>query len=72
MKNVIFWYEMPCFSFKNRRFGGTHRSYHQGEKNQRTKIILAVPSSYLQEPHGVTFQTTVFFIVTAVKTSNFV
>jgi hypothetical protein len=26
---------------------------------------------FLQEPHGVTFQKTPFFIVTAVKTSNF-
>jgi hypothetical protein len=25
---------------------------------------------FLQEPHGVTFQKTPFFIVTAVKTSN--
>jgi hypothetical protein len=25
---------------------------------------------FLQEPHGVTFQKTTFFIVTAVKTSN--
>jgi hypothetical protein len=25
---------------------------------------------FLQEPHGVTFQKTVFFIATAVKTSN--
>jgi hypothetical protein len=26
---------------------------------------------FLQEPHGVTSQNTTFFIVTAVKTSNF-
>jgi hypothetical protein len=32
---------------------------------------LAPPSSgFLQEPYGVTFQKTQFFIVTAVKTSN--
>jgi hypothetical protein len=27
-------------------------------------------SRFLQEPHGVTFQKTAFFIVTAVKTPN--
>jgi hypothetical protein len=44
--------------------------------NRVTRIVelgttLAVNSNrFLQDPHGITFQKTPFFIVTAVKTSN--
>jgi hypothetical protein len=62
MKNGVFWVVTPCGSCKNRRFGGTWRLHHQGDKNLCTRL--------LQEPHGVTTQKTPFFIVTAVKTSN--
>jgi hypothetical protein len=62
MKNGVFWVVTPCGSCKNRRFGGTWRLLHQGEKNPKRR--------FLQEPHGVTTQKTPFFIVTAVKTSN--
>jgi hypothetical protein len=37
MKNAVFWDVTPCGSCKNRRFGGTHRLHHQGEKHQRAK-----------------------------------
>jgi hypothetical protein len=33
MKYAVFSYVMPCGFFKNRRFGGTYRLLHQGEKN---------------------------------------
>jgi hypothetical protein len=33
--SAVFWEVMPCGSCKNRRFGGTYRLHHQGEKNQR-------------------------------------
>jgi hypothetical protein len=32
MKNAVFWVVMPCGSCKNRRFGGTWRLLHQGDK----------------------------------------
>jgi hypothetical protein len=34
MKNGIFWDVAPCGSCKNRRFGGTQRLLHPGEKNR--------------------------------------
>jgi hypothetical protein len=33
MKNGVFWVVTPCGSCKNRRFGGTWRLLHQGDKN---------------------------------------
>jgi hypothetical protein len=33
MKNAVFWDVTPCGSFKNRRFGGTYRLLHQGDKS---------------------------------------
>jgi hypothetical protein len=32
MKNGVFWVVTPCGSCKNRRFGGTWRLLHQGDK----------------------------------------
>jgi hypothetical protein len=34
MKNFVFWVVTPCDSCKNRRFGGTWRLLHQGDKNR--------------------------------------
>jgi hypothetical protein len=34
MKNGVFWVVTPCSSCKNRRFGGTWRLLHQGERNR--------------------------------------
>jgi hypothetical protein len=34
LKNGVFWVVTPCGSFKNRRFGGTWRLLHQGDKNR--------------------------------------
>jgi hypothetical protein len=34
MKNGDFWDVTPCGSCKNRRFGGTWRLLHQGDKNR--------------------------------------
>jgi hypothetical protein len=36
MKNGVFCDVTPCGSCKNRRFGGTLRLLHQGDKNRRT------------------------------------
>jgi hypothetical protein len=33
-KNGVFWDVTPCGSCKNRRFGGTWRLLHQGDKNR--------------------------------------
>jgi hypothetical protein len=35
MKNAVFWVLMPYGSSRYRRFGGTYRLHHQGEKNYR-------------------------------------
>jgi hypothetical protein len=35
MKNAVVWNIMPCDSFKNRRFRGTYRLHHQGNKIRR-------------------------------------
>jgi hypothetical protein len=34
LENAVFWDVTPCGSCKNRRFEGTWRLHHQGEKNQ--------------------------------------
>jgi hypothetical protein len=34
MKNGTFWDVTPRGSCKNRRFGGTYRLHHQGDKNR--------------------------------------
>jgi hypothetical protein len=34
MKNGVFWVVTACGSCKNRRFGGTWRLLHQGDKNR--------------------------------------
>jgi hypothetical protein len=58
MKNVVFWVVTPCGSFKNRRFGGTWRLLHQGDKNRWTrnnKLQLATDVRSVQglsEPHS--------------------
>jgi hypothetical protein len=33
-KNGVFWIVTPCGSCNNRRFGGTWRLLHQGDKNR--------------------------------------
>jgi hypothetical protein len=37
LKNGGFWVVTPCGSCKNRRFGGTWRLLHQGDKNRCTR-----------------------------------
>jgi fatty acid desaturase len=37
LKNVVFWEVTPCGSCRNRRFVGTYRLHHHGDKNQRTR-----------------------------------
>jgi hypothetical protein len=39
VKNAIFWDVTPCGSCKNRRFGGTYRLHHQGDKNRRARNV---------------------------------
>jgi hypothetical protein len=34
MKNAVLWDFTPCGFRNNRRFGGTYRLRHQGDKNQ--------------------------------------
>jgi hypothetical protein len=37
MKNAVFWELTTCGYCKNRRFGGMHSLYLQGEQNQRAR-----------------------------------
>jgi hypothetical protein len=37
LKNGVFWVVTPCGSCKNRRFRGTWRLLHQGDKNRWTR-----------------------------------
>jgi hypothetical protein len=45
MKNVVFWDVTPCGCCMNRRFGGTYRFHHQGDKNRRGRKMLAASSN---------------------------
>jgi hypothetical protein len=44
MKKCVFWVVTPCGSCKNRRFGGTWRFLHQGDKNRWTRTTRAATS----------------------------
>jgi hypothetical protein len=80
MEKAGLWDVRPCGSCENRRFGGTCR-LQQGETKQagttlavsRNRCTLRKNTGskngiQVWEPHGVTSQKTIFFIVTAVKT----
>jgi hypothetical protein len=41
MKNAVFWDMMPCDSCKNRRFGGTCRFRHQGDRSLLRLLVTA-------------------------------
>jgi hypothetical protein len=41
-QNGVFWVVTPCGSCKNRRFGGTWRLLHQGDKNRCEEIAAYV------------------------------
>jgi hypothetical protein len=41
MKNGVFWVVTPCGSCKNRRFGGTWRLLHQGDKIDELHFFAA-------------------------------
>jgi hypothetical protein len=47
MKNAVFWDGTPCGSYKNRRFGGTYRLHHQGDKNQHSVLRLLVTANVI-------------------------
>jgi hypothetical protein len=53
MKNDVFWDVMLCGSCKNRRFGGTSRRLHQGDKNFELGTTLAVTSNRILNSHGI-------------------
>jgi hypothetical protein len=40
IKNAVFWDITPCGSCENRRYIGTQRLHHQGDKNQRAIAFL--------------------------------
>jgi hypothetical protein len=64
IKNTVFLDVAQCGSYKNRLFGGKYCLHHQGEKNLRAR-------NNVRSNRGFTSQKTAFFVVTAVKTSDF-
>jgi hypothetical protein len=82
-KNAVFWYVTPYSSRKKQSFGGKYRLQLRVARigalettlevtNNRNKLrwLRSFETSVLQGPHGVTFQMTALFKVTAVKNSN--
>jgi hypothetical protein len=47
LKNGVIWDVTPCGSCKNRRFGGTWRLLHQGDKSRLLVAACVVPSSQI-------------------------
>jgi hypothetical protein len=46
VKIAVFWDVTPCGSCKSRRFGGTYRLHHQGDRNRHARSISSnIPSS---------------------------
>jgi hypothetical protein len=45
VKNGVFWDVRPCGSCKIRRFGGTYRLHHQGDKNRLIKNNINLTSN---------------------------
>jgi hypothetical protein len=43
---------------------------HRPRTKEECCLLGSIAVRLIKEPHGVTFQKTAFFIVTAVKTSN--
>jgi hypothetical protein len=64
MKNAIIWKLTSCGPCKNRRFGGTYRLHHKGDKNRGARISILPKCRFLQESHCVTSHKTVFLIYT--------
>jgi hypothetical protein len=62
MKNTVFLDVTPCGSCNNRRFGGTYRLDHGGEKISQLGTMLAVTSkciSALMREDKRSFETSV-------------
>jgi hypothetical protein len=45
LKNGVFWDATSCDFCNNRRFGGTYRLHHQGDKNRRARNNVTVNSN---------------------------
>jgi hypothetical protein len=41
INNAVFWDVSLCGSCKNRRFGGTYRLHHQGDRNRRARYDVS-------------------------------
>jgi hypothetical protein len=53
-KNVIFWDVTSCDCCKNRRFAGTLRLHHQGDKNRWSRnIVRRNAACRVQEIYGI-------------------
>jgi hypothetical protein len=52
MNNTVFWVVTLCGSCMNRRFGGTYRLHHQGEKNQQARNNVHTKFYQISYFHG--------------------
>jgi hypothetical protein len=54
VKNAVSWNLTPCGLYKSRRFGGTYRLHHQGDKNWQAawlmEVIRSSETSVLNRP----------------------
>jgi hypothetical protein len=55
VKNGVFWVDTPCGSCKNRRFGGTWRLLHQGDKTGKLGTTQAATSNRRTLRRNTTF-----------------
>jgi hypothetical protein len=60
----------PCSSAKDQSIGGIYRLYLQGRRVNHEKAAEADGKPTFFELHSITTQTTILFIMTAVRTSN--
>jgi hypothetical protein len=56
-QNGVFWDVTPCGYCKNRRFRGTYRLHHRGDKNRRTRnVAITINRRTLRRNTGISSQ----------------
>jgi hypothetical protein len=58
LRNGVFWDVTPCGSCKYRRFRGTERLLHQGDKNRWTRILVTLMEAFSSSETSVLTRAT--------------